>query len=135
MKFVACFIIFENKILTVKRSSNEVEGGKNGLIGGGIEDGELAIDSMTREIREEINLQVNGNDLIDLGNHKLPFNGVEVEFNCYKLNLKESFNPKLDPNEAEGFEWVTIDELLSKPNLVSGLGELIEILGKDRIVS
>lgn len=133
MKFVACFIVFGNKILTLKRSANEVEGGRYGLVGGGVDQVEQPLDAMVREIFEETKLVINTTELFDLGNHKLAFNGVEVESNCYKIRLDNPFEPELDSNEAEFCEWLTIEELLAKKNLVSGLPELIEILGKDQI--
>lgn len=133
MKYAACFIIANNKILILKRSSNELEGDKYGLVGGKIEEGEEPLAAMKREIYEETKFVINPEELIDLGNYTLPFSGKEFEFQCYKLMFQDEFIPKLDPNESISFEWVTFEEL-QKKELVSGLQTLIKILTKDSLI-
>lgn len=135
MKFVACFIVAKNKILTLKRSPEEIEGGKFGLIGGGINRGEKPLESIIREIFEETKLTVQSDQLIHLRTYKLPFNGEDVLFDCYKLELDAEFTPQLDPNESENYEWITLKDLQLKENLVSGLRELISLLKENQLLN
>ncbi len=127
MNFVACFITNQNKILTLKRAAGEIEGGKFGLVGGMVEENEDILDAIVREIKEEVGLSVKSEELIPLEEFPIPYKNLMIDFSAFKLVVDSQFIPTLDPEEAEDFEWVTIEELLNKKDLAKSLDDIVKL--------
>lgn len=65
-KVHAVGVILQNEkgeILTLRRNTKSIEGGKLGLVGGVVEEGEESKQSTIREAIEEIGYTINSNDI------------------------------------------------------------------------
>ena len=102
------FVAPDGDILLLHRSGQEANyAGHWALPGGGVEDGESALDGALRECREEMahDAEPNGAKLLD--RVKTP-NGLA--FSTFAVPAKEKFVPKLN-EEHSGFTWAPLSAL------------------------
>ena len=93
-----------------------------GLLGGAIEDGELPIEALERELQEEID--VNVYDIKELGNkviiRMINENGEEEERSCIFFVFLAQIDKELEEitlSEGQKLEYFTIEEALAQSNL------------------
>jgi len=96
--------------------------------GGRTEHGEKLEETLIREMQEETN--------ITFGNPKFVGFGQDQQFHVAGqretsrlimfFHVKTNEEPKLDPDEAEDFKWVTLDELKKIDNKEGALTNLFE---------
>ena len=99
----------EKYILLMKRKNTGSNDGEYELPGGHLEDKEDLYESMIREAKEELLIDLNREELkiIHLLHH---YNGNRLNF-IFALELKD-FNPKIgEPNKCEELKWVNINDL------------------------
>ncbi len=108
----------DGKVLILKRSdSDRTAPGKFDLPGGRIEDGENIEDSLEREIKEELGIEVKIGPIVNVfdfekdyqKDENIPIHGKGLRFlayyQCGELKLS---------NEHESFEWLEIDKAIEK---------------------
>ncbi len=78
--------------------------GSWGLVGGGVEPGETAIEALHRELIEEINL-VEYNQIVPL--EKFTSDQGNFEYHTYLITVEKEFVPELN-DEHRGYAWTTI---------------------------
>lgn len=99
----------DGKFLIQKRS--EAKNGKFATTGGHPKSGESSIDGIVTEIKEEIGLDVNKNDL------QLFFSGRSDSKNVFwddyyiKLDIKNINDLKLQKSEVDSLHWFSSDEI------------------------
>ena len=117
-----CWIInYENKILLTRRSFNKSHPGIWEATTGHVKTGETDLEGIQREIREEINLEINKKDFVFIKSyikknaiHDVWLAKVNVSINDIKIDNKEVIDAK----------FVTIDEF----NTMLKNGKIIESL-------
>jgi isopentenyl-diphosphate delta-isomerase len=103
-------------------------------VGGHVESGDNYIQTLIREAKEEINLDIDKKDIEFISN-------VTYEENGYKQNIylfKTDATPEFNPNDFISAEWLTPAELIksidnghkTKSNLRSSVMLLVEYLGQ-----
>lgn len=104
----------EGKVLLIRRSKTDpLNPGKLDLVGGYINDKEIAEDALKREIKEETNLDVEVGPLlgiVDFKNNGKIVNGKGLRYLAYS----KGGEVKVDENEHSGFEWLSLDEAINK---------------------
>lgn len=121
-----CFIVSpQENFLIVKRSPTGFQPNRWGLIGGKIEANESPVEALKREIKEEINLDINLEDLENIGTYILHYPEMEAECFTYKLKVPHEFIPILN-NEHQEYKWVNVEECYKKSDLMDGLYVLLE---------
>ena len=78
--------------------------GSWGLVGGGVEPGETAIEALHRELIEEINL-VEYNQIVPI--EKFTSDQGNFEYHTYLITVEKEFVPELN-DEHRGYAWTTI---------------------------
>ena len=99
----------KNDILLLKRSNKVESGGEWNLPGGGLEENEKPLDSIKREIVEEVGIEVA--DIKPYGSYSFKNNDDNLIVIYYKSQIS-SADIKLNW-EHDDFRWVTRDEALS----------------------
>jgi len=110
-------------ILFIERQPFGVHGGQIGFPGGNIQKEELPVDCVLRELKEEVDLIINKNDL------KL----LAMNYCFYFTTNIYSGNIKLQVNEISNSHWVSISILLNIYNKV--LAENPQIILSSEVIS
>ena len=103
---VGAAIFDGEKVLCAQRGIGKSLEGKWEFPGGKVEKSETNQEALKRELKEELDIEISVNDLIDVSKH---YDGKRnIVLSVYKANIK-SGNIKL--NEHQKIEWHTIKEL------------------------
>ena len=107
IRVTAAIIESENKILIAQRKAKDsLFGGLWEFPGGKIEDGETPEECMARELKEELEIEVEVGTLITSNKHRYP-NGI-FELLVYKV---EHISGNFVLNDHDEIKWITIDEI------------------------
>ncbi|MFD1739063.1 (deoxy)nucleoside triphosphate pyrophosphohydrolase [Bacillus salitolerans] len=109
IRVVAAVIYNEhNQILCAKRSAEMSMPGKWEFPGGKVENGESDVDALTREIKEELQCEIEVERLITEVNHE--YEAIIVQLVTYAAKIMKGIPLK---SEHEKLEWLTLDQLSS----------------------
>ena len=109
----AVYIIFErdNKTLLLRRHNTGYRDGKYTLPAGHVEPNETFVQTCIREIKEEVCLDVQPEDLELVHVMQRHEKGVNV-IDYYFLAKKWTGEPKLgEPHKADDLQWLTVNEI------------------------
>ena len=107
IRVTAAIIESGNKILIAQRKAKDsLFGGLWEFPGGKIEDGETPKECMARELKEELEIEVEVGTLITSNKHRYP-NGI-FELLVYKV---EHISGNFILNDHDEVKWITIDEI------------------------
>ncbi len=120
---VAAIIRQNNKILTTQRGYGEFEGGWE-FPGGKIESGETKEEALIREIKEELNVLIEVQDLVYIVEYDYP--KFHLHMDCFFAEITEG---EIELMEHKSAKWVTKDMLMSVDWLPADTG-LIQELSK-----
>ena len=121
IRVVAAIIVHENKVFATQRGYGEFKGGWE-FPGGKIEEGETPQEALVREIKEELNVEVEVGELLDVVEYNYP--NFHLSMKCFICKIKSG---ELVLNEHEAAKWLTKETLDSVEWLPADLG-LIEKL-------
>ncbi len=121
IEVVAAIIRKDNKIFATQRGTGEFKGGWE-FPGGKIELGETAQNALIREIKEELDVQIEVNQLLETVEYDYP--NFHLTMHCFWCEL---ISGDLVLMEHQDAKWLTKDELESVAWLPADLG-LIELL-------
>ena len=130
VEVVAVVIMHNQKILCVQRSENKYAyiSKKFEFLGGKMEEGETKKQTIIREIKEELNLDIFELDFFQTVDHQYPdFKITMHAFKCFASNLKEiKLNEhlnflQLSLSQLSGLDWAAadipfVDKLISESN-------------------
>jgi len=127
---VGAVIIEQDRILLVKRA-NEPNKGKWSVPGGLVRTGESLIDALKREIREEVGVEIEVDDVACVGeeifrNGEVRFHYVIIDF--FARIIEGCVRPGSD---AQEIKWVPINEV-DKIETVDFVKELVSSISKGR---
>lgn len=110
MLSVACIRNSKGKIL-IQKTSNE-KGNKYSLTCGHVIHGESGLDTIKREIKEELGLDIKDKDITHINTFKYP--KKNCIFNVYLLNMDISLSDiKLQQEEVAEVKYLTISQIKS----------------------
>ena len=121
IKVVAAIIVHEDKIFATQRGYGEFRGGWE-FPGGKIEEGETAEAALIREIREELNTEIEVRELLDTVEFDYP--KFHLSMDCFICKVKSG---NLDLKEHEAARWLTIETLDSVAWLPADLGLIAKV--------
>ena len=120
---VGCFVEWDGKILFLLRNEKKSEGGKYGIPGGKIDevDGGDPVTAIAREVFEETGIVISTQDLIHADIFYVGYEGGrKVEYDTYKIILKEEPAVALRESEHQNFVWSSPKEALDLPLMIHG---------------
>lgn len=121
IKVVAAIITHENKIFATQRGYGEFKDGWE-FPGGKIEPGETPQEALVREIREELDVEIEVGELFDTVEYDYP--QFHLSMDCFLCTIKSG---ELVLKEHEAARWLTKDTIDSVEWLPADLG-LVEKL-------
>ncbi len=105
IKVVAAIIIHEGKIFATQRGYGEFKDGWE-FPGGKIEPGETPQEALVREIKEELDTEIEVKDFLETVEYDYP--EFHLSMDCFFCRIKEG---KLVLKEHEAAKWLTADTL------------------------
>ena len=121
IKVVAAIIIHENKIFATQRGYGEFKDGWE-FPGGKIEEGETPQQALIREIREELDTEIEVGELVETVEYDYP--AVHLSMDCFLCEVKSG---DLVLKEHEAARWLVVEDLNTVEWLLADKG-LIEKL-------
>ena len=121
IRVVAAIIIEQGKVFSTQRGYGEFQGGWE-FPGGKIEPNETPEDALVREIKEELDTEVEVLELIDTVEYDYPT--FHLSMDCFICNIKSG---DLVLKEHEAAKWLSKDELDSVDWLPADLGLIPKI--------
>lgn len=121
IEVVAAVIRDNDKIFATQRGYGEFKGGWE-FPGGKIEKNEVPQQALIREIKEELDTEIEVNDLIDIVEYDYPT--FHLKMHCFWASVKKG---NLVLKEHEAAKWLTKETLYSVEWLPADLG-LIETI-------
>ena len=119
---VACILVKKNKILISSRPYPKILHGYFEFPGGKVLSGEFLIESLYRELKEELDLEINLKKLIFLTNYSIKIRKINLYFfYC------TSWKGKMRAKEGQKFKWVKLSDL-KKHNLLRSNKRLLKFI-------
>ena len=126
VKVVAAIIIHENKIFATQRGYGEFKDGWE-FPGGKIEPGETPQEGLVREIKEELDIEIEVKDFLETVEYDYP--EFHLSMDCFFCTIKSG---ELVLKEHEAAKWLTVetldgvDWLPADQGLVEGIREYLD---------
>lgn len=106
IEVVGAAIIHENKVLAMQRSEQMTLPGMWEFPGGKIEADETEEQALSREIKEELNIEIQVNDYVNVASYDYDFGTVRL-----KVYTAEIVSGQISLEEHSDGKWVTAEEL------------------------
>ena len=126
VKVVAAIIIHENKIFATQRGYGEFKDGWE-FPGGKIEPGETPQEALVREIKEELDIEIEVKDFLETVEYDYP--AFHLSMDCFFCVIRSG---ELVLKEHEAAKWLTVETLDSvdwlpaDKGLVEGIREYLD---------
>ncbi len=132
---VGCFLKYEGKFLVMLRATNKKHAGAWGLVAGKVNEGDTKEQAVVREVKEETGLDIPAEKLQFLFeySHDAEYgedDNAVINFCAYKIELDKPVEIKFNPDEHEGYKWVTLDECYEMPGLIVAFKYLLDRVRK-----
>ena len=123
VKVVAAIIIHENKIFATQRGYGEFKDGWE-FPGGKIEPGETPQEALVREIKEELDIEIEVKDFLETVEYDYP--EFHLSMDCFFCSIRSG---ELVLKEHEAAKWLTAEKLDSVDWLPADKGLIEAIRG------
>ena len=126
VKVVAAIIIHENKIFATQRGYGEFKDGWE-FPGGKIEPGETPQEALVREIKEELDIEIEVKDFLETVEYDYP--AFHLSMDCFFCVIRSG---EMVLKEHEAVKWLTVETLDSvdwlpaDQGLVEGIREYLD---------
>ena len=129
IKVVAAIIVHENRIFATRRGYGEFKDGWE-FPGGKIEPGETPQQALVREIKEELDIEIEVKDFLETVEYDYP--EFHLSMDCFFCTIRSG---ELVLKEHEAARWLTVKELDSVDWLPAdkGVTERIKTVFSERI--
>ena len=127
VKVVAAIIIHENKIFATQRGYGEFKDGWE-FPGGKIEPGETSKEALVREIKEELDIEIEVKDFLETVEYDYP--DFHLSMACFFCSIRSG---EMVLKEHEAAKWLTVETLDSvdwlpaDKGLVEGIREYMKL--------
>ncbi len=127
-EIVACWLMRpDGRFVLLHRQPWKPEGNTWGVPAGKIEEGEVPIVAMRRELSEEVGLVVPSEDSIGFERILyVRYPTYEFVYHMYRMDAPDGFEVTINPKEHRDFKWVAPEESLDMP-LIRELDSCVRI--------
>ena len=121
-------LIEDNKILLQKRTGTNYMSGYYSTPSGKVEHGESCLNALVREVKEEINIDINKEDLILKYTLNYCFNNKDYIFLFYTTEKYRGVPKIMEPHKCTELEFYDLDNLPTNlvPELKKYLKDVVE---------
>lgn len=114
----------------IKRGKPNFEGGRWDIPGGTVEEGETPSQAAVREVKEEVNLDVESDGIIFEKSNYDVNKGIMFTTLIYKCHVIGDMDIKLQLEEHDEYRWIRNEEIINMNSdvLVSYMKELFNML-------
>jgi len=116
--------------LTLRGSAAKNERGKWEIPGGAVEFGETFEQAIKREIKEELDIEIEVVELLDICDHIIPEENQHWVSPTYICQIKKGQPKILEPHKCEAIGWFTIEEAEKLPLSIVTKHDLKILKGK-----
>lgn len=125
MEVVSCFVESEGKVLFLHRNKNKPQGNTWDRPSGKVNKNETLIKALTREVKEETNLDITQSELIYSATVYVKYPEFDFIYHMFSIQLVKP-EIKLNPAEHNNYSWFTPEEALLI-ELIPGEAECIRL--------
>ena len=126
IRTVGIIVEYNNEILILHRNADKSQGNTWGVPAGKVDKNEKDLDTAIRELYEETGYKAGTDELKFIDTYIWNFPEITVNFPTFKLDLQEKFDVKINPDEHQGYEWISPKKCYEKSDLIHGLQDLLE---------
>lgn len=119
-----CYLWCKEKILLLNRDLSRPQGNTWGVAAGKIETNETPLQAVIREVREEVGLNLDGDDLIYIGKLFCRLPHMDYIFYMFSKSFLKIPIIELNISEHSDYKWVTFDEARKLPLIAGGIEAL-----------
>lgn len=123
---VSCFCEHKGELLLLHRQDNKSEGDKWGVPAGKIDPGEVPLQAMQRELKEETGLSIQPERLTYLNKVFVRYPDYDFVYYMYLIQLESRRRVKIAPKEHKDYIWTSPTHALGM-KLVQDLGATIRL--------
>lgn len=126
IRVVAAIIVHENQVFATQRGYGDFKGGWE-FPGGKIEQGETSQEALVREIKEELDTEIEVGELLETVEHDYP--EFHLSMDCFFCSIKSG---ELVLKEHEAARWLTketldsVDWLPADKGLIKHISDYLE---------
>jgi 8-oxo-dGTP diphosphatase len=121
----SCFIMCRGRLLVVQRADDDTEGGKWAFPGGTVEKGETIKEAVVREIKEEIGLGINEEDVAYIKKIYVKYPKHDFIYNMFYAEFADMPEIRIN-HEHKGFIWLPPKDALGL-DMVNDGRECVEL--------
>lgn len=130
MKVVGCFLEYNDKFVILLRHAHKPDGNTWGLPSGKVEHGESDTEAILRELEEETGYRATQSEVELLGNFNFISNTNQpYTYVTFRVKLNQPHDVRLEKAAHADYQWVTAQECYAKTDLITGLHELLKLVG------
>lgn len=126
LRVVGIFIHVGNDILIVHRHPEKPSGHTWALPSGKVEFGETDVQTIVREVQEELSLKITEDECEFLGSFTWEYPEFFITYPTFRVRLKEKPVIVLKSDELVDLAWQTADTIYSRDDLIRGFRDLLE---------
>lgn len=122
-------IVRDERFLVIRRSEHVLAPGALCFPGGGIEGAETDAEALVREVREELNAEVQ-----PLRRLWTSVTRWQVQLHWWLAHLEDSTLLRANPAEVESIHWLKVEEMLVQERLLESNREFLAAVAAGQII-
>lgn len=119
MRAAGCYLVHDQKILILQRHPQKFQGSTWGVPGGKIEKGEPSLAAVTREVFEEVGIDISHQKVKYLGTLYIRLEAIDYSFEIFTAHFDQEPKVDLELSEHVDYGWFLPTEA-KELNLIQG---------------
>jgi 8-oxo-dGTP pyrophosphatase MutT (NUDIX family) len=129
---VSVFIEHDGEILLLHRQDHKPQGNTWSMPAGKVEEGEVLLDALVREVEEETRMRFDSQQYKYHGVYYVRYPEFDYRYHVYRLSIDKKPEIILNPEESKSFVWITPHEAFALDLIQHEDDVIIDCYGTDR---